>query len=355
MNLVENILTKNRCYLADRKITVKGLMLHSVGCPQPNAAVFLRNWNSASVGACVHAFIDGNTGTVYQTLPWDHRGWHAGDDANNTHIGVEMCEPDTIRYTSGANWEETGDGKNTAAVVDRTYKAAVELFAMLCKKFDLDPEADGVIISHSEGAKRGIASGHADVEHIWDKFGYTMNGFRKDVAAAMTPEKADKLYRVQVGAFGEKARAEAYRDKLKAAGFPVYIVSSGKIYKIQVGAFQDKSLADALLAKVKAAGFDAFITTETAPVVQATLSADDPAKSYAKAVAGLYTVTASALNVRNGAGTGKSIMVTIPKGTIVKNFGYYTVLDGVKWLYIQFTHEGATYNGFAHSGYLRKV
>ena len=69
MKLVQSIMTKNPCYTAGRKITVKGLMLHSVGCPQPNASVFIKNWNTPSYGtACVHGFIDGNDGTVYQTL-----------------------------------------------------------------------------------------------------------------------------------------------------------------------------------------------------------------------------------------------------------------------------------------------
>ena len=69
MKLVQSILTKNPCYTAGRKITVKGLMLHSVGCPQPKASVFINSWNSASYDrACVHGFIDGNDGTVYQTL-----------------------------------------------------------------------------------------------------------------------------------------------------------------------------------------------------------------------------------------------------------------------------------------------
>lgn len=103
MNLIQSILTQNPCYKAGRKITVKGLMLHSVGCPQPSAAVFVRNWNKASYDrACVHAFIDGNTGDVYQCLPWNHRGWHGGGSSNNTHIGVEMCEPACIKYTGGA-------------------------------------------------------------------------------------------------------------------------------------------------------------------------------------------------------------------------------------------------------------
>ena len=43
MKLVESILTKNPCYTAGRTITVKGLMLHSVGCPQPSALAFIKN------------------------------------------------------------------------------------------------------------------------------------------------------------------------------------------------------------------------------------------------------------------------------------------------------------------------
>ena len=106
MKLVESILTKNPCYKAGKKITVKGLMLHSVGCPQPSAAVFIRNWNSEDYDrACVHGFIDGNDGTIYQTLPWNHRGWHGGGSSNNTHIGVEMCEPACIKYIGGATFD----------------------------------------------------------------------------------------------------------------------------------------------------------------------------------------------------------------------------------------------------------
>lgn len=79
MNLVQHFLTNNPCYKAGRKITVKGLMLHSVGCPQPRASAFINSWNQASYDrACVHGFIDALDGTAYQTLPWNHRGWHGG-------------------------------------------------------------------------------------------------------------------------------------------------------------------------------------------------------------------------------------------------------------------------------------
>ncbi len=195
MELVESFLTNNPCWKAGKKIQVKGLMLHSVGCSQQSAESFVKKWNNPSSSrACVHAFIDGSTGKVYQTLPWNHRGWHAGGTANNTHIGVEMCEPSCIRYTSGANFI-CSDREAALKVAKCTYDAAVELFAMLCREFDLSPQKEGVIVSHKEGHGIGIASGHADPDHLWNglQAGYTMDGFRRDVAAFMgvVPKSVD--------------------------------------------------------------------------------------------------------------------------------------------------------------------
>ena len=201
-------------------------MLHSVGCPQPRAYVFISNWNRADYdNACVHAFIDGNDGTVYQTLPWNHRGWHCASgkngSGNNTHIGVEMCEPACIKYTGGSAFT-CSDMATAKSVAKRTYEAAVELFAMLCKEYDLNPIADGVIISHAEGHKRGIASNHGDPEHLWKQLdmGYTMDGFRKDVKAAMAEKKEDntkdnvevvKWYRVRKSWSDAKSQKGAYK------------------------------------------------------------------------------------------------------------------------------------------------
>jgi len=183
MRIIDSILTQNDCYKAGKRITIKGLMIHSVGVPQPKAEPFLTQWNKPGVLKCVHAFVEPN-GNVYQTLPWEYRGWHAGGKANDTHIGIEMTEPATIRYTKGSEWVDTYP-ENTKSHVLATYNTAVELFAHLCKRYNLNPLADGVIISHSEGHKRGIASNHADVEHLWPKFGLSMAKFRLDIKAAM--------------------------------------------------------------------------------------------------------------------------------------------------------------------------
>ena len=193
MQLIESIMTKNPCYTAGRKITVKGLMLHSVGCPQPNAQVFIQNWNRSDYkNACVHAFIDGNTGIVYQTLPWDHRGWHGGGASNNTHIGVEMCEPSFIKYTGGSSFT-CSDKAKAQESVRKTYNSAVELFAMLCKKFNLNPLKD--IVSHREGHALGIATNHGDPEHLWKGVGlnYTMDGFRADVKKKMENKEDEPM------------------------------------------------------------------------------------------------------------------------------------------------------------------
>ncbi len=199
MKLIESFLEKNPCYGAnmanadDRYTTFQrrgpiGLVLHSVGCAQPSAEVFAKKWNSTSYDrACVHAFIDANTGTVYQCMPWNFRAWHVGGSANNTHVGVEMCEPSAIKYTTGAKFTIT-DKEKAFKQCENAYKAAVELFAMLCNKYKLDPLKDGVILSHNECGKRGIGSGHVDPEHLWSGLGigYTMDGFRNDVKKAMS-------------------------------------------------------------------------------------------------------------------------------------------------------------------------
>lgn len=248
MKLVQSIMTKNPCYTAGRKITVKGLMLHSVGCPQPNASVFIKNWNTPSYGtACVHGFIDGNDGTVYQTLPWNHRGWHCASgpkgSGNNTHIGVEMCEPASIRYTGGSSFT-CSNLSEARTSVKKTYEAAVELFAYLCKLYGLNPTADGVIISHREGHARGIASNHGDPEHLWNGLGmgYTMNTFRKDVKEKMQggtvkPDETKEMYRVrkswgdavsQKGAFHELENAKKCADANK--GYAVFNTSGKQVY-----------------------------------------------------------------------------------------------------------------------------
>ena len=203
MELVQSYMTLNPYYIrnvnrVDSRYTTfqargpLGLMLHSVGCAQPSAQVFIDAWNNYTYErACIHAFIDANTGVVYQTMPWNYRAPHCGSPGSNTHIGVEMCESKYIKYPAiGVNFTILDKAKAQADCA-RTYNAAVELFAMLCQKYNLDPMKD--ILSHREGALKGIATAHGDPEHYWSGLGmpYTMDTFRKAVKAKLEKPATD--------------------------------------------------------------------------------------------------------------------------------------------------------------------
>lgn len=264
MNLRKLIFTENACYKAGRKITVKGIMVHSTGANNPWLKRYVgpddgllgknqynNHWNTYHPGGrevCVHGFIgklaDGTIAT-YQTLPWDHRGWHAGGSANNTHIGFEICE----------------DGLTDSTYFKKVYQEAVELCAYLCKLYGLTEKN---IICHSEGYKQGIASNHGDVMHWFPKHGKNMDTFRADVKALLnagtekdepvdntTPTYPEKLtsgyYRVrktwkdsksQIGAYRVLKNAKTAADKNPGTfvftndGVAIYPAKTAETYRI---------------------------------------------------------------------------------------------------------------------------
>lgn len=240
MELVQHYLTRNPCYVANinkadsRYTTFQkrgpiGLMLHSVGCAQPSAQAFINAWDKPSRDdVCVHGIIDANTGVAYQCLPWNFRGWHGGGTSNNTHVGVEMCESKHIRYlVPGDAGYSPGrftilDKVKAQADCKRCYDTAVELYASICKQYNLNPLTD--ICSHKEGHSKGIASNHGDPEHYWKGLGmpYTMNGFRRDVKVKMggeidmTTEEFNALFDQKVATLKMQLSNE-FSSKLNAA------------------------------------------------------------------------------------------------------------------------------------------
>lgn len=199
MKLLKCLLTENQCYKVGAKIKPNGVMVHSTGANNPalrryvqpvastpNRDMLLKelgvnknnnSWNTYQPGGrqvCVHGFVgklaDGSVAAV-QTLPWNYRGWHAAGKANDGYIGFEMCE----------------DGLTDPKYFAEVYQCAVELTAMLCKEYDLDPTADNVIICHQDGYRLGIASNHGDIYNWFPKHNKTMVDFRRDVAALLRP------------------------------------------------------------------------------------------------------------------------------------------------------------------------
>lgn len=200
-----NYLTNSLNYKSKKTTQVKGIMLHSVGCSQPNPDVFVKNWNNSNREVGVHGFIGADK--VVITLPclevtetskpgYVHRAWHCGTGSkgsfNNGYIAFECCEPSIIKYTgNGANF--TCDDPITAVnFMMKVFKNAVEVFAKCCVYHNIDPNAENAIICHKEGNTLGYASGHEDVMHLFRQlpFNYSMDQFRKDVIARVKELKS---------------------------------------------------------------------------------------------------------------------------------------------------------------------
>lgn len=87
-----------------------------------------------------------------------------------------------------------------------------KMAAVLCECAFIDNDADNDIIdTDAEVKKFGVAYAKA----ILGYFG---------IAYEAPKQSADKIYRVQVGAYKNKSNAEALRDKLKAIGYDAFIV-----------------------------------------------------------------------------------------------------------------------------------
>ena len=213
MKLHTCLLTDNDCYRAGVRMVPRGVMVHSTGANNPNLRRYVQpddgllgkntyhnDWNRKGVGACVHAFVgrlaDGSVAS-YQTLPWDMRGWHCGRSGNDTHIAFEICE----------------DGLEDTAYFEQVYREAVELTAYLCGLYGLDPLGDGIVLSHSEGSRRGIASDHSDVEHWFSRFGRTMDDFRRDVKEEMEKDMTQQDFDDMMNVWLEKPEN---REKIAA-------------------------------------------------------------------------------------------------------------------------------------------
>ncbi len=215
MQKIVQYTTKNEGYQKNGTLHVRGLMLHSTATPGILAKEFRDRFDKPGLGKSVHGFIDD---TCYvQCLPYDKKAGHCRYSGNDTHIGIELCEPKA--------W------KTDAAYFAKVYANAVQVFSELCRKFSLT-EAD--ILDHAEGYRRGIASNHSDVGHWFPLFGKSMDTFRADVGAALrqgtgaakdgragvrelqrTLNKAYAAGLVEDGLFGRRTEAAAQAHLLR--------------------------------------------------------------------------------------------------------------------------------------------
>ncbi len=77
----------------------------------------------------------------------------------------------------------------------------------------------------------------------------------------MNPPDTRPLYRVQVGAYKNRANANAQLQQLQQEGFPAFLIYEDGLFRVQVGAFEILNNAVRMEQALRRAGYNTFITT----------------------------------------------------------------------------------------------
>lgn len=200
----------------------------------------------------------GTDGRISLCVEEKNRSWCSSSNANDQRAITIECASDTTE---------------PYAMNDKVYASLINLCTDICKRYgkkkllwfadkdkslNYNPAADEMIIT----VHRWFSNKSCPGNWLYARLGDLATKVTANLGGSTSPT-ADNLYRVQVGAYKNKANAEAQLNRVKAAGFDTYMVQVDGMYKIQVGAYRQKANADSMMAKLKSASFDAFVTTKS--------------------------------------------------------------------------------------------
>ena len=308
MNIVEKYCTGNNRYKAAQRYTPVGVVLHSIGTPQPKASALWNYWQNNGSQYVVHYMVDDTE--ILHCMPDNYKCWHVCSPGNDKYIGIEMGEPSQIKYTSGATFT-VSDLAAAQAYCEKTYKNAVWLIAHLCKKYGWDPDTD--VHTHYEITQRRLSNtDHVDPQHLWNGLGmgYDLATLKRDVKAAMSGSSSTSTGSskpvLMVGSRGQ----DVYKlqSRLKELGYYPHTIDSvfGAKTKACVMQFQKEHnlVQDGIVGVLTWGALDSAQAKST-----------DVSTSY------VVKITASALNVRSQPNTASSIVNVLSRG------GAYTIVE----------------------------
>ena len=192
MNITQNLVSKDK---------------YNIKCPYPmtpTRIVVHNTANDASARNEIAYMISNNQEVsfhyavddkeVVQGIPEDRNAWHSGDGeygkGNREGVAIEIC------------YSKSGGDRFIQAE-----KNAVELIVSLLKKYNWGVDK---VTKHQD--YNGKYCPHRTLDMGWDRF-------TKMIEAKMN----NKLYRVQVGAFSNRANAEKLLNELKSKGYSAFI------------------------------------------------------------------------------------------------------------------------------------
>lgn len=212
------------------KMTPKYITVHNTANRNKgaNAALHARYLHNGAGGRAVGWHFTVDDKEIYQHLPLNEHGWHAGDGAkgkgNLQSIGIEVCE--------------NSDGNH-----DKAMQNAQWLIRKLMSDHNISINN---VVPHKHWSGKNCPN---RILPIWDKF---IDGLKEQ-------PKSDNLYKVQIGAYKQKVNADLQAKRAKEKGFDTYILHEKGLYKVQIGAYASKKNAEAQADKAKKAGFEVYI------------------------------------------------------------------------------------------------
>lgn len=160
-------------------------------------------------------------------------------------------------------------------VSDKAIAALIDLCVDICQRnsiprLNFTGDATGNLTQHNYFAKTACPGPYlkSKFPYIAEQVNARLAGGAKETEAAPpAPEgnaSAGGLYRVQVGAFKNKANAELYAEKVQKAGYQTVLTTQNGLHRVQLGAFKSKQNAEAYAKTVRNAGFEAVVVGESA-------------------------------------------------------------------------------------------
>lgn len=146
----------------------KGIVIHSTatpGAPAINIRDYFNNHPEAKASA--HGAIDWTT--IIEIIPANEKAWHAGPTANNSFLGVELCEPK----------------EHDPAKFMEVWNRAVWYVAKACKQFGWDVSK---VLSHDEVSKMFHETNHTDPTSYFAEYGKSFGDFKLAVMKELKGE-----------------------------------------------------------------------------------------------------------------------------------------------------------------------
>ena len=265
----------------------------------------------------------------------------------NGRIGMYVEEKDRSWCTSNkANdnraitIEVASDTKHPYAVTDAAYEGLIRLLVDICRR---NPGIKRLRWKGDKSLIGQVAKQNMTV-HKWFK--------NKDCPGHFLYSHHDDIV-AKVNALLDSAEEEKQETTQPQAKEYFRVRKSWTDSKSQLGAYT--VLENAKKKVDENPGY--FVFNEQGVAVYPTSSSKKKvafAKSQDKSLSGNYRVTANdGLNMRYVPGEIKkdNIILTIPKGAVVQNYGYFTKVNGVNWLYVAYKDKV----GFISSAYVKKV